>query len=61
MDIQDYLKDEIKRLNRRNDILEKRINQEEENNSEPEQIVKNVTAMCEIANTVCELRKNWIK
>ena len=49
MDIQDYLKDELKRLNRLNDKLEKEINQDKDYNNEPEQIVDNVKAMCEIA------------
>ena len=39
MDIKDYLKDEMKRLNRINDLLEKKINQKEIPNGEPEQIV----------------------
>lgn len=60
METQDYLKDEMKRLNRMNDILEKRINQGKGNNAEPERIVHNVKAMCEIAIALCELRKNWI-
>lgn len=49
MEINDYLKDEMKRLNRMNDLLEKKINQEQAVNNEPEQILKNVLAMCEIA------------
>lgn len=32
MEIQDYLKDELKRLNRMNDLLEKKMNQEKQNN-----------------------------
>ncbi len=50
MGINDYLKDELKRLNRMNDLLEKKINQGQAVNNEPEQIVNNVLAMCEIAN-----------
>lgn len=50
MDLRDYLKDELKRLNRMNDLLEKNINQGVATKSEPEQIVNNVLAMCEIAN-----------
>lgn len=50
MDIKDYFKDEIKRLNRMNDLLEKKINQGQAVSNEPEQIVNNVNAMCNIAN-----------
>ena len=39
MEIQDYLKDELKRLNRMNDLLEKKINQDLVISNEPEQIV----------------------
>lgn len=49
MGINDYLKDELKRLNRMNDLLEKKVNQGQAVNNEPEQIVNNVLAMCEIA------------
>lgn len=52
MEIKDYLKDELKRLNRMNDLLEKKINQGNAINNEPEQIICNVNAMCEIANTI---------
>lgn len=52
MEIVDYLKDELKRLNRSNDLLEKKINQGNTFNNEPEQIVNNVLAMCEIAKTI---------
>lgn len=52
MEIPDYLKDEIKRLNRMNDLLEKKINQGNAKSNEPEQIVNNVNAMCEIANAI---------
>lgn len=48
MEIRDCLKDELKRLNRMNELLEKKINQENAINNEPEQIVCNVKAMCEI-------------
>lgn len=51
MNTSDYLLDELKRLNRMNDLLEKKINQGNGFNNDPEQIVKNVNAMCEIANT----------
>lgn len=51
MEIKDYLMDEMKRLNRLNDNLEKKISKESITNSEPEQIVCNAKAMCEIANT----------
>ena len=50
MKIKDYLLDEMKRLNRKNDILEKKINQGQAVNNEPEQIVCNVKAMCDIAS-----------
>lgn len=49
MKIYDFLKDEMKRLNRMNDKLEEK---------EPEQIVNNVKAMCEIANTLCNISTN---
>lgn len=52
MNIKDYLKDEMKRLNKMNDLLEKKINTSTILNNEPEQIVCNVKAMCEIANTL---------
>lgn len=51
MKSEDYLMDELKRLNRMNDLLEKKINQGNAFNNEPEQIVNNVKAMCEIVNT----------
>lgn len=50
MSIQDYLMDELKRLNRMNDLLEKQINQGKAFNNEPEQIICNVRAMCSIAD-----------
>lgn len=50
MEIREYLKDELKRLNRMNDLLEKDINIGKLN-VEPERIISNVKAMCEIANT----------
>lgn len=50
MEIKDYLLDEIKRLNRRNDILEKEINQSQFTSLNIEEQIKNNTlAMCEIA------------
>lgn len=52
MEIQDYLKDELKRLNRMNDLLEKKINQGNAKSNEPEQIVKNTNAMCKIADVI---------
>lgn len=55
MNTVEYLKDELKRLNRMNDLLEKKINKGEAINKEPEQIVDNVLAMCEIANSL----RNW--
>lgn len=55
MEIREYLKDKLKRLNRMNDLLEKDINTGKLN-VEPEQIVNNVKAMCEIAITLNEIR-----
>lgn len=52
MNIQDYLLDEMKRLNRLNDCLEKKINKENTEGNEPEQIVNNVKAMCDIATII---------
>ena len=53
MEIRDYLLDEMKRLNRRNDMLEKNINKTESTNLEIEEAIqKNSLAMCEIAK-VC--------
>ena len=52
MEARDYLKDELKRLNRMNDILEKSINQGQAMKDEPEQIVNNVNAMCQIAKVL---------
>lgn len=55
MNTVEYLKDELKRLNRMNDLLEKEINKGAVINKEHEQIVDNVLAMCEIANSL----RNW--
>ena len=49
LEVEYYLKDEMKRLNRMNDLSEKKINQGNAMDNEPEQIVNNVKAMCEIA------------
>ncbi|MCI8412178.1 MAG: hypothetical protein HFJ40_07145 [Clostridia bacterium] len=51
MEVKDYLKDELKRLNRRNDLLEKQLNSEVHINclEIEEQIKNNTLAMCEIA------------
>ena len=50
MSITDYLKDEIKRLNRRNDLLEKEANKNQIVNLGIEELIqKNTLAMCEIA------------
>lgn len=49
MEIRDYLKDELKRLNRLNDKLEKDINKKEFSIKENELIINNTLAMCEIA------------
>lgn len=52
MEIKDYLKDELKRLNRMNDLFEKNIIQRKIYGNEPEQIKNNALAMCEIAKTI---------
>lgn len=52
MSTQEYLKDELKRLNRMNDLLEKQINKGKAFNNEPEQIVCNIKAMCGIAKII---------
>lgn len=52
MEIKDYSLDEMKRLNRMNDSLEKKINQGKDFNNEPEQIICNVKAMCDIAEII---------
>lgn len=56
MTIKDYLIDELKRLNRMNDILEKKTNQSTIFSNEPEQIINNIKAMCEIANIIIEIK-----
>lgn len=60
METVDYMLDEMKRLNRMNDLLEKKINTNDAVNNEPEQIVMNIKAMCEIANTICNLHVSCI-
>lgn len=60
MSIKDYLMDELKRLNRLNDRLEKTINQGNVIKNEPEQIVCNVKAMCDIANSISVLNSNCV-
>lgn len=52
MEIDDYLKDELKRLNRRNDLLEQNLKQSQAFCDEPNQIVNNIDAMCEIVKTI---------
>lgn len=53
METRDYLTDELKRLNRRNDLLEKNLNQNKfANIAIEEQIQKNTLAMCEIAKVL---------
>ena len=49
MNIKDILKDEMKRLNRRNDLLEKTLNTGNSNIAIEETIKGNALAMCEIA------------
>lgn len=58
MEIRDYLKDELKRLNRRNDLLEKETNKTTIIRLDTdEQIKNNALTMCEIAKTLKELIK----
>lgn len=53
MDTRECLLNEMKRLKRMNDNLEKKINTEKAINNEPEQnIVSNVLAMCELAKII---------
>lgn len=53
MEIEDYLTDELKRLNRMNDLLEKRINtQTNLCVTERELIIKNASTMCEIVRSI---------
>lgn len=53
MEVRNYLKDELKRLNRINDLLEKRINtQNYLSVVEHELISKNALTMCEIAKAL---------
>lgn len=53
MEIDDYLKDELKRLNRRNDLLEKEENRSEYTNLKLEEMIqKNTLAMCEITKAL---------
>ena len=50
MDTKDCLKEELKRLNRRNDLLEEELNQKVNIRLDiEEQIKNNALAMCEIA------------
>lgn len=60
MDIRDYLLDEMKRLNRLNDKLEKEINTGNVMNNEPEQIVNNVNSICKITDSMCNLHGNGL-
>ena len=50
MNVNEYLMDEMKRLNRLNDNLEKNINKGIVANNEPDQIVNNIKVMCNIAD-----------
>ena len=50
MKLEDYLLDEVKRLNRMNDLIEKHINQNSNINlALYEEIQKNTSTMCNIA------------
>lgn len=61
MNIKEYLLlDEMKRLSRINDNLEKGIRKTTGINNEFEQITENVESMCNIANTICNVHKNHI-
>lgn len=48
----DYLLDELKRLNRLNDSLEKNFIRNDFIKNEPEQIKNNVLTMCEIVKAI---------
>lgn len=50
--VRDYLADELKRLNRINDKMEKNVNIDNVFNEPEQKIVNNVLAMCQIANTI---------
>lgn len=53
MEIKDYLLDELKRLNRQNDLLEKQVNKSDSILIPVyEAINKNTLAMCEIAKVL---------
>lgn len=56
MKIEEYMLDELKRLNRRNDLLEKKINKNEFLNlALEEEIQKNTLTMCEIAKVLLRI------
>lgn len=52
METRDYLLDELKRLNRRNDLLEKELNQGKVMLDIDEIIKNNALTMCEIAKAL---------
>lgn len=52
MKLEDYLLDEIKRLNRQNDLLEKSLNQGTNDINVNQTIQKNTLAICEIAKVI---------
>ena len=53
MNFKDYLKDEMKRLNRMNDLLEKEANKSSYVNlAIYEEIQKNTSTMCKIAEVI---------
>ena len=53
MDVRDYLLDELKRLNRQNDLLEKQTNKSEFVSVPVYEVInKNTSAMCEIAKVI---------
>lgn len=55
MEAEKVLKEELKRLNRRNDLLEKEENKSQFTNLALEEMIqKNTLAMCEIARTLLD-------
>ena len=62
MEIEDYMLDEIKRLNRLNENLEEKINKNDNCNlAIYQEIQKNALAMCEIAKANNPLSKKMLQ
>lgn len=62
MNIRDYMLDEMKRLNRLNDSLEKTVNKNDNCNlAIYQEIQKNALAMCEIAKANNPLSKKMLQ